>query len=276
MLNILEKLFWYKAKLTESVRKGQEIETPHQMSTKFNRKINVFQSYCTHYENFYSTLSTVHIGRARRFSSEAGTKPDELTIESVRSEINKTLNSLTSRSFCSPKGQMCVQGPPGMRGPKGSRGSKGEPGPHGKQGIIGPQGQKGDQGIQGVPGPSGIPGAKGEPEQCIHSPTVMISPMKQTVKENQTAVFQCSVSGNPKPLVTWFKLNSSAWTDRFRYGPDGRLEMRHVTLEDAGKFICVARNILGSVNQSATLIVEGKMLVLTLSRPGGVSGKCSR
>jgi len=101
-----------------------------------------------------------HIGRTPRSS----TKPDELTMESVRNEINKTLNSLTSRSFCSPKRQICVQGPPGMQGPKGSRGKRGsrgatgrkgsrgdggEPGSHGKQGIMGPPGPNGRQGMLG-------------------------------------------------------------------------------------------------------------------------------
>ncbi|KAL9961353.1 hypothetical protein ACROYT_G030273 [Oculina patagonica] len=215
-------------------------------------------------EEKHATL--VHIGRTRR----AETKPDELTIESVRSEINKTLNSLTSRSFCSTKEQMCVQGPPGMEGPKGSRGrrgprgatgrkgsrgSRGEPGPHGKKGINGPPGQKGDQGIKGVPGPRGMPGAKGEPGESISPPTVVISPMKQTVKENQSAVFQCSISGNPKPTVTWLGANSPPLSGRFKI-QDGRLEVRHVTLDDAGKYTCVARNLLGTANMTAVMIVE--------------------
>ncbi|KAL9961352.1 hypothetical protein ACROYT_G030272 [Oculina patagonica] len=209
----------------------------------------------------------VHIGRTRR----AETKPDDLTIESVRSEINKTLNSLTSRSFCSPKEQMCVQGPPGIQGPKGSRGrrgprgatgrkgsrgSRGEPGPHGKQGIIGPPGQKGKQGIQGVPGPRGIPGAKGEPGESISPPTLVISPMKQTIKENQSAVFQCSVSGNPAPTVTWLGANSAPLSGRFNFDDDGRLEVRDVTLDDAGEYTCVVRNLLGTANKTAMMIVE--------------------
>ncbi len=217
--------------------------------------------------SFY--LSTVHIQRTRR----AETKPDELTIESVRSEINKTLNSLTSRSFCSPNEQMCVQGPPGMQGPKGSRGrkgprgatgrkgsrgSRGEPGPHGKQGIIGPPGHKGEQGIQGVPGPRGIPGAKGEPGQSISPPLVVISPMKQTVKENQSAVFQCSISGNPQPTVEWLGANSAPLNGRFHFDRDDSLEVRHVTLDDAGEYTCVGRNLLGTANKTAVMIVEGK------------------
>ena len=219
-------------------------------------------------------LSPVHIGRTRRFSSESGTKPNELTIDSVRSEINKTFNFLTSRVFCSPKEQMCVQGPPGMQGPKGSRGRRGlrggtgkkgprgnpgEPGPHGKQGIIGPPGQKGEQGIQGVPGPMGMPGAKGEPGESISLPTVVISPMTQTVKENQSAVFQCSVSGNPRPTITWLKDESSPLNGRFSFDHDGRLEVRHVTLGDAGKYTCVGRNLLGTANKTAMMTVEGKL-----------------
>jgi len=209
----------------------------------------------------------VHIGRTRRFSSEAGTKPDELTMESVRSEINKTLNSLTSRSFCSPKRQICVQGPPGMQGPKGSRGrrgprgvtgkkgsrgDRGEPGPHGKRAPLGPPGRKGEQGIQGVPGPRGIPGAKGEPGESISPPTVVISPMNHTVIENQSAVFQCSVSGNPKPSVTWLRAKSAPLRSR-----NGRLEVRHVTLDDAGDYTCVGRNLLGTANETAGMIVKG-------------------
>ena len=194
-------------------------------------------------------------------------------MELVRSEINKTLNSLTSRAFCSPKEQMCVQGPPGLQGPKGSRGRRGprgatgrkgphgirgEPGPHGKQGITGPPGQKGEQGIQGVPGPRGIPGAKGEPGESISLPTVVISPMTQTVKENQSAVFQCSVSGNPKPTVTWLRADSAPLDGRFNFDSDGRLEARHVTLDDVGKYTCVGRNLLGTTNQTAAMIVESK------------------
>ena len=228
-----------------------------------------FINCCCH--SFY--LFTVHIGRTRRFSSQSGTKPNELTIESVRSEINKTLTSLTPRSICSSKEQMCMQGPPGVQGPKGSRGRRGprgatgrkglrgirgEPGPQGKQGNIGPPGQKGEQGLQGVPGPRGMPGAKGEPGESISPPAVMISPMTQTVKENQSTVFQCSVSGNPRPTITWLEDDGSPLNGRFSFDHDGRLEVRHVTLGDAGKYTCVARNLLGTANKTAMMTVEGK------------------
>ena len=153
-----------------------------------------------------------------------------------------------------PKGSRGRRGPRGTVGRKGSRGNRGEPGPHGKQGIMGPPGPKGEQGIMGLPGPRGIHGAKGEPGESISPPKVVISPMNQTVKENQSAVFQCSVSGNPKPTVVWLGANSSPLRSR-----DRRLEVHGVTLADAGKYTCLGRNLLGTANKTTILIVEGKL-----------------
>ena len=157
-----------------------------------------------------------------------------------------------------PKGSRGRRGSRGTTGRKGSRGIRGEPGPQGKQGMIGPPGQKGEQGVQGVPGPKGISGAKGEPGESISPPAVVISPMTQTVKENQSAVFQCSVTGNPKPAVMWLKADSAPLNGRFSFLSDGRLKISHVALADAGKYTCSARNLLGTTNQTAEMIVEGK------------------
>ena len=215
--------------------------------------------------------------RTRRFS---GSTPDDqnLIIEVVRKEINKTISSLNPGAFCSSNEQICVQGPPGIPGSKGPRGKKGprgntgrkgsrgftgDPGPHGKQGIKGPPGQKGAQGEKGIPGLRGYPGAKGDAGESISAPTVVISPMKQTVREKQNAVFRCSATGNPKASITWLRSDRN-WTGHFRYQPDGRLEVRGVSLTDAGVYTCVAKNVLGAMNKSAILAVEGKRLIISL------------
>ena len=184
-----------------------------------------------------------------------------LTIEVLKREINKTFLSLTPQVFCSKNEKICLHGPPGRQGPKGSRGRRGprgvtgrkgargetgDPGPHGKQGPVGPHGLKGEQGI------------KGEPGESISSPVVMISPMKQTVRENQNAVFQCSATGNPRPTITWSQAHGSGLSDSLQFEPNGQLVLRRVALADSGRYICAARSALGSANISASLQVEGK------------------
>ena len=56
--------------------------------------------------------------------------------------------------------------------------------------------QKGDTGT------AGMKGAKRKQGESIAAPTIAVSPAKMTVNESKTASFQCSVSGNPKPVST--------------------------------------------------------------------------
>ena len=86
----------------------------------------------------------------------------------------------------------------------------GSPGKSGKQGIMGPVGPKGDVGLKGQKGdvgPTGMPGAKGQPGESISAPVVAVSPKTLTVNEGGSASFQCSVSGNPNPVIVWSKTN---------------------------------------------------------------------
>ena len=69
-------------------------------------------------------------------------------------------------------------------------------------GEVGPKGQKGNMGLPG------IPGAKGEPDEPISAPTVAVSPTKLSVNEGRSASFQCSVTGNPEPVIVWSRVNS--------------------------------------------------------------------
>jgi len=136
----------------------------------------------------------------------------------------------------------------------------GPPGKSGKQGIMGPPGIRGEKGIKGDIGPSGIPGIKGEPGESISAPKVTISPASQlTVNESNTAVFSCSVSGNPTANLTWTKMSGSLPSDRAKVTSDGLLRIKDVRLEDAGKYRCMARNLLGNDEKVATLIVQSRL-----------------
>ena len=144
----------------------------------------------------------------------------------------------------------------------------GLPGKSGKQGIIGQAGLKGDVGVKGQKGdmgPAGMPGAKGEPGESISAPVVAVSPKTLTVNEGGSASFQCSVSGNPEAAIKWSKLNSQSQMSPSKVS-GGKLLLKNVAGNDAGKYNCSAVNILGKVHALVQLVVNGKFLVTRVIR----------
>ena len=136
----------------------------------------------------------------------------------------------------------------------------GYPGKSGKQGIMGPGGLKGDVGLKGQKGDmgfAGMPGAKGEPGESISSPVVTVSPKTLTVNEGGSASFQCSVIGNPDPVIVWSKTNRQS----SRSVMSGeKLLLKNVRESDSGAYNCSAVNILGQAQALVQLIVNGKIL----------------
>ena len=166
----------------------------------------------------------------------------------------------------------CSPGPPGPPGPKGVKGSRGKRGQRGRngnkgdQGIMGSPGRSGKQGIMGPRGiigqkgdvgPQGMPGAKGEPGESISAPTVAVSPSELTVNEGSSASFQCSVTGNPEPAVTWSRVNSQSVLSQSAVS-GGMFSLRNVKGSDAGIYRCSATNILGNAQKDTQLVVNGE------------------
>jgi len=90
---------------------------------------------------------------------------------------------------------------------------------------------------------------------------VTVSPATQTVTENQTTTFNCSVRGSPKPKVTWNKVNGSLAAGSFISDKSGALKITKSTFSDSGDYTCSAVNALGRDERTATLIVEGKSYI---------------
>ena len=190
---------------------------------------------------------------------------------------------LLQNQICAKDGTLCRPGPrgntgrrgkpgsrgkpglPGRPGPTGRPGPEGPPGKHGPIGLQGPMGVKGDLGIPGNPGPAGPTGppgkkgAKSEASKSISAPSLLQRPAKKTTNESQTAIFKCTVDGNPLPQVTWTKLNSSLPVGRHVVQSSGALIVKEVRPGDEGVYSCTAKNLLGSVNASAKLIVHCKL-----------------
>ena len=189
------------------------------------------------------------------------------------SELRQKLcQSNINRSSRGPRGPPGPPGPRGERGDRGRRGNKGRtgnkgdkgimgpPGRTGKQGIMGPPGSKGETGLKGEKGDSGtagMKGAKGEPGESFAAPTVAVSPAKMTVNESKTASFQCSVSGNPKPVSTWSKLEGKS-EKILSATTDGKLILPNVAGSDSGVYKCLASSILGRRQALVRLVVNGK------------------
>ena len=193
------------------------------------------------------------------------------TTTEVLLKINKLLSngrlqlcqSNSPTSSCGPQGPPGPPGPRGKRGRpgnKGKRGLTGSPGKSGKQGIMGPAGLKGETGPKGEKGDmgaAGMPGMKGEPGESISSPTVVVSPETRTVNESESASFQCSVSGNPKPKIKWSRLANGSELKQSAFS-EGRLHLRNVRGGDAGLYQCSAANILGQAQKVVRLVVNGR------------------
>ena len=184
-------------------------------------------------------------------------------------KVSNLLSELKPQ-LCHSNSATCPPGPPGPPGPKGDKESRGRrgykgdqgimgsPGKSGKQGIMGLAGPKGDVGIKGQKGdmgPTGMPGAKGEPGESISAPVVAVSPKTLTVNEGGSASFQCSVIGNPDPIMVWSKTNRQSSRSVVS---GGKLLLKNVRGSDSGTYNCSAVNILGQAQALVQLIVNGK------------------
>ena len=105
---------------------------------------------------------------------------------------------------------------------------------------------------------AGQKGTKGEPGQSITAPSLLQSPVETTVNQSQTTIMKCSADGNPTPQITWSKMNSLLPVGRHKVESSGALVLKDVRTGDEGVYSCEARNLLGSVNATARVTVQGK------------------
>lgn len=87
--------------------------------------------------------------------------------------------------------------------------------------------------------------------------------LSDTVVElSDTAKFQCTVTGIPKPKVTWF-MEDSPIVEGPKYSMTyvdsiATLEVKDVSMDESPVYVtCKAENIAGEARSSAELAVEG-------------------
>ena len=112
------------------------------------------------------------------------------------------------------------------------------------------------------------------PFVCLFiSPLVAPSPFPSKIPKNATrtvgesVTFLCDFDGIPKPTVTWFHDNGTAWVQVKSAArivlTSTSLEIRRITKKDEGKYICRGNNSAGSSQVFAYLKVQGENNLLT-------------
>lgn len=94
-------------------------------------------------------------------------------------------------------------------------------------------------------------------------PTFEKSLVDLEVSDGQKLELECVVSGDPEPQVTWLKngaLVSSSEVLEVKYKNGvAKLIINEVFPEDAGKYVCQAKNTAGKVETQCTLKVNRKL-----------------
>ncbi|XP_069474491.1 immunoglobulin superfamily member 10 [Ambystoma mexicanum] len=103
---------------------------------------------------------------------------------------------------------------------------------------------------------------------------------KITARPDKTATLNCSADGNPLPEMVWLLPNGTRFSSdrklsRYQMGSDGTFIIHSPTKEDAGKYRCAARNIVGYIEKLIILEVGQKPTILTHPRRPikGISGE---
>ena len=197
-----------------------------------------------------------------------------ITIYEVRHEIALHFAHLMPAKYCKSNEKVCPAGPPGMpglpgpagaHGKRGTGGAMGPPGRSGKTGMTGNPGPRGEKGDTGVPGPIGMPGPPGRPGESISLPRVLLSPTEKTRNEGGNTAFYCTVGGNPSPTVEW-KFKGRTLQSGAKYSVnEGELTIKNLNYTDAGRYTCVATNILGLSNATVILNVRGELIIISPS-----------
>jgi len=97
-----------------------------------------------------------------------------------------------------------------------------------------------------------------------------------TIQEKHTTSLSCEAEGLPLPDVTWVRLYGSLPGGRHVIHNNGTLIISGILQQDAGMYVCQAKNVLGMAKSTNLLIVHGmgNAFVLVLhSLPSSINKK---
>ncbi|XP_075892557.1 roundabout homolog 1 isoform X2 [Nelusetta ayraudi] len=90
----------------------------------------------------------------------------------------------------------------------------------------------------------------------LERPSFVHRPVSQVMLVDQSVEFRCEARGDPVPTVRWRKDDGDLPKGRYEIREDHTLKIRRLTSADVGSYTCVAENMVGKAEASATLTVH--------------------
>uniref|UniRef100_A0A3Q3CV80 Roundabout, axon guidance receptor, homolog 1 (Drosophila) n=1 Tax=Haplochromis burtoni TaxID=8153 RepID=A0A3Q3CV80_HAPBU len=90
----------------------------------------------------------------------------------------------------------------------------------------------------------------------LERPSFVRRPSSQVVLVDQSVEFRCEARGDPVPTVRWRKDDGDLPKGRYEIREDHTLKIRRLVSADVGSYTCVAENMVGKAEASATLTVH--------------------
>ncbi|KFM04329.1 Roundabout 1, partial [Aptenodytes forsteri] len=90
----------------------------------------------------------------------------------------------------------------------------------------------------------------------LERPSFVKRPSNLAVTVDDSAEFKCEARGDPVPTVRWRKDDGELPKARCKIRDDHTLKIRKVMAGDMGSYTCVAENMVGKAEASATLTVQ--------------------
>ncbi|XP_017779300.1 PREDICTED: protein sax-3-like, partial [Nicrophorus vespilloides] len=88
-------------------------------------------------------------------------------------------------------------------------------------------------------------------------PVIVRGPVNQTLPINSIAVFHCEATGNPEPIISWYKEGIPVQaSEKVNLTKSGHLEIIKLRKDDSGIYTCVASSRSGKATWTGHLRVE--------------------